>query len=56
MPPLGTAAPVSVAVTRKPKEPAMRRAPFVELDFCDFVTFTLASIAFLLGVYVEVGI
>ncbi len=33
----------------------MRRAPFVELNFCDFVTFALASIAFLLCVYVEVG-
>ena len=39
----------------KPKEPAMRRAPFVEFDFCDFVTFTLASIAFMLCVYMELG-
>jgi len=38
-----------------PKEPAMSRAPFVEFDFCDFVTFTLASIAFVLCIYMEVG-
>jgi len=41
--------------TWKPKEPAMSRAPFVEFDFCDFVTFTLASIAFVLCIYMEVG-
>jgi len=41
--------------SRKPKEPAMSRAPFVEFDFCDFVTFTLASIAFVLCIYMEVG-
>jgi len=33
----------------------MSRAPFVAFDFCDFVTFTLASIAFVLCIYMEVG-
>lgn len=33
----------------------MRRAPFVEFDFCDFVTYTLAGMAFLLCAYMEVG-
>jgi len=31
------------------------RARFAELDLCDFVTFTLASIAFALCLYMEVG-
>ena len=29
----------------------MRIAPFLEYDLCDFVTFTLAGIAFALGIY-----
>jgi hypothetical protein len=39
----------------KPKEPAMRHVPFVAFDFCDFVTYTLAGIAFALCLYMEVG-
>ena len=30
------------------------RAQFANLDFCDFVTFTLAGIAFALCIYVAV--
>jgi len=33
----------------------MWRAPFAEYDFCDFVTFTLAGMAFALGLYAAVG-
>jgi len=33
----------------------MRRAPFVEFDFCDFVTYALASMAFMLCLYMEIG-
>jgi len=33
----------------------MWRASFVEYDFCDFVTFTLAGMAFALCVYMELG-
>ena len=32
----------------------MWHAPFVDYDLCDFVTFTLAGIAFALGIYVVV--
>jgi len=32
----------------------MRAAPLLDYDFCDFVTFTLAGIAFALGLYVVV--
>ena len=31
------------------------RAPLVDLDLCDFVTFALAAIAFGLCIYMEVG-
>jgi hypothetical protein len=34
----------------------MRRVPFIEYDFCDIVTFTLAGTAFLLCLYVAVGL
>jgi hypothetical protein len=33
----------------------MWRALFVEYDFCDFVTFLLAGMAFALCLYVAVG-
>ena len=32
----------------------MWRAPFIGYDFCDFVTFTLAGMAFALCLYVAV--
>lgn len=32
----------------------MRSASFLEYDLCDFVTFTLAGIAFALGIYAVV--
>jgi hypothetical protein len=38
----------------KPREHIMRSTPFLEYDLCDFVTFTLAGIAFALCLYVVV--
>jgi hypothetical protein len=34
----------------------MMRVPFVECDFCDIVTFTFAGTAFLLCLYIAVGL
>jgi hypothetical protein len=33
----------------------MRHVPFVEYDFCDFVTFALAGMAFMLCLYMEMA-